>query len=519
MNKKLMKIKLLFRVILLTALFMGFATVVSAQVAELNLKKGLVKIIRGDDVQIINKLGIKLPLLNGDHVQTGSNSKAEITLKYNKEVIHLSSRSFFEVDEVNAEQSKIALLTGKGQFKIPKKKLSNKRKKPRFKVRTVTALIGVKGTEFVMGTGNEQTSLLTLSGEVTMAPVSAPDIEVVIPQNQASTVVQGSAPTKPVTVPPETRENIISSDSSETFKQVSFPKAVSIEKAKKKKKAAKKKAEKKKEVQKKAAKKKEEKKKEDAKKEEKKDSEKKSTLKKDADKKDEEKKDDVKGDTKDNEKKLKEDGAKAEGDTKAEAKVGSDSADKEEGDQNAEGELKSGELKAGAEGDKGNEAGFADSDKVDDEGDSASALTDGTEDTEIKGADLNETELNEPEIAETEIEEPEIAEVEIEEPDVDLDDIINTDVMDDLEDVVEDVADVEEEIEEETEDVIADEPVVTEDETVDTEDETVVTEDDVEDVIEDVEETVENAEETAAETESIIEINISRCDDIDVMCP
>ena len=253
-----MKIKLLFRVILLTGLFMVFANVISAQVAELNLKKGLAKIIRGDDVQIINKLGIRLPLRNGDHVQTGANSKAEITLKFNKEVIHLSSRSFFEVDDINAEQSKIALLTGKGQFKIPKKKLSKKRKKPRFNVRTVTAVIGVRGTEFVMGTGNEQTSLLTLSGEVTMAPISAPDIEVVIPQNQASTVVQGAAPSKPVTVPPETRANIVSSDSSETFKQVSFPKPVSIEKAKKKKKAAKKKAAKKKEEKKKEEKKKEE---------------------------------------------------------------------------------------------------------------------------------------------------------------------------------------------------------------------------------------------------------------------
>ena len=279
-----MKIKLLFSVILLSGLFFGFGTVVSAQVAELYLKKGLVKIIRGDDVQIINKLRAGLPLLNGDHVQTGANSKAKIILKFSKEVIQLSSRSFFEVDDVNAVQSKIALLTGKGQFKIPKNKLTKKRKKPRFKVRTVTALIGVKGTEFVMGTGNEQTSLLTLSGEVTMAPVSAPDIEVTIPQNQASTVVHGAAPTKPVTVPPETRANIVSSDSTETFKQVSFPKAVSIEKAKKKKKASKKKE----------AKKKEEKKKDDGKKDEKKDSGKKSSEKKDTDKKEEEKRDDEK---------------------------------------------------------------------------------------------------------------------------------------------------------------------------------------------------------------------------------
>lgn len=79
-----MKIKLLFSVILLTSIFFGFGTVVSAQVAELSLKKGLVKIIRGDDVQIINKLGTKHSLLNGDHVQTGANSKVEIVLKFSK---------------------------------------------------------------------------------------------------------------------------------------------------------------------------------------------------------------------------------------------------------------------------------------------------------------------------------------------------------------------------------------------------------------------------------------------------
>jgi hypothetical protein len=519
MNNQLMKIKLLFRVILLTGLFMGFATVISAQVAELNLKKGLAKIIRGDDVQIINKLGIRLPLRNGDHVQTGANSKAEITLKFNKEVIHLSSRSFFEVDDVNAEQSKIALLTGKGQFKIPKKKLSKKRKKPRFKVRTVTAVVGVRGTEFVMGTGNEQTSLLTLSGEVTMAPVSAPDIEVVIPQNQASTVVQGAAPTKPVTVPPETRANIVSSDSSETFKQVSFPKPVSIEKAKKKKKAAKKKEEKKKEEKKKEEKKKEEKKKEDAKKDDKKDTEKKSSEKKDADKKDAEK-----GDTKENGKKVKEDESKTEGDSKAEPKAEpkaeGDSAEDEEGDQKAEGELKSGGLKAGTEGEKVEEAdvteseeGPVETEEVDEKDNSALALTDGAEETEIKGAELDETELNEPEIAEPEIAEPEIEEPEIEEPEINLDDLINNDVMDELEAVAEDVADVEEE-DVVTEDVVT-EDVVTED--VVTED--VVTEDVVEDVIEDVEETVEDAEETAAETEKVIDIKITRCDDVNVICP
>ena len=68
----------------LAGLLLAFGGTVSAQVADLELRKGLVKIIRGDDVQIINKLGFKLPLLNGDRVQTGANSKAVITLIFSK---------------------------------------------------------------------------------------------------------------------------------------------------------------------------------------------------------------------------------------------------------------------------------------------------------------------------------------------------------------------------------------------------------------------------------------------------
>ena len=76
---------------------------------------------------------------------------------------------------------------------------------------------------------------------------------------------------------------------------------------------------------------------------------------------------------------------------------------------------------------------------------SASTLTVGVEETEIKGVELDEKELNE----------PELVEVEIEEPDVNLDDLINTDFMDELEDVV-DVAKVIEEEPEVTEDDVED---------------------------------------------------------------
>ncbi|HIA56517.1 MAG TPA: hypothetical protein EYN97_03630 [Candidatus Lambdaproteobacteria bacterium] len=374
MFKTTMKTKLIFSIILLTGWFFAFSGVVSAQEGDLNLIKGVVKIIRGGDVQIISKLGTRVPLHNGDRVQTGANSKADITLKFSKEVIQLSSRSFFEVDDVNETQSKITLLTGKGQFKIPKRKLKRKRKKPRFKVRTVMAVVGVSGTEFVMGTGNEQTSLLTLSGEVTMAPVSAPDIEVIIPENQASTVVQGAAPTRPVTVPPETRANIVSSDSPETFKQVSFPKPVSIEKARKKKKqdAKKKKAEKKKQDAKK--KKAEKKKQEDSKKDEKKGDEKKVDDKKDD-------KEGSKDEGKETGKKLKE----GDEEGKGEGEGKKDGLKEDPGGDNTD--------EADAEG---SDEGPVETEKMNvEEGDSAASLPEGGEGSEIKGTDIEEPEMDE----------------------------------------------------------------------------------------------------------------------------
>ncbi|HIN48042.1 MAG TPA: hypothetical protein EYM80_07470 [Deltaproteobacteria bacterium] len=364
MFKTTMKTKLIFSIILLTGWFFAFSGVVLAQEGDLNLIKGVVKIIRGGDVQIISKLGTRVPLHNGDRVQTGANSKADITLKFSKEVIQLSSRSFFEVDDVNETQSKITLLTGKGQFKIPKRKLKRKRKKPRFKVRTVMAVVGVSGTEFVMGTGNEQTSLLTLSGEVTMAPVSAPDIEVIIPENQASTVVQGAAPTRPVTVPPETRANIVSSDSPETFKQVSFPKPVSIEKARKKKKqdAKKKKAEKKKQ--------------EDSKKDEKKGDEKKVDDKKDN-------KEGDKDEGKETGKKLKEGDEEGKGEGEGEGKK--DGLKEDPGGDNTD--------EADAEG---SDEGPVETEKMNvEEGDSAASLPEGGEGSEIKGTDIEEPEMDE----------------------------------------------------------------------------------------------------------------------------
>ena len=214
-----------------------FIQPVAAEEAELELELGLVKIMRAGKALVFSEKGSKIPLLLKDEIQTGANSKAQIRLPAKDETIKLGSRSFFGLDNLTEDQTQVSLLTGKGQFKVTPRKSARKplrqkgKRRKRFKIRTVTAVVGVRGTEFVLGTSGSQTNLLTISGLVTIAPVEAPEIEVEVPENQASQVQQGLAPTPPIPVAAEIQEQIIQEDSPQVFNVVDYPPAPTIEKA------------------------------------------------------------------------------------------------------------------------------------------------------------------------------------------------------------------------------------------------------------------------------------------------
>ena len=214
-----------------------FIQPVAAEEAELELELGLVKIMRAGKALVFSEKGSKIPLLLKDEIQTGANSKAQIRLPAKDETIKLGSRSFFGLDNLTEDQTQVSLLTGKGQFKVTPRKSARKplrqkgKRRNRFKIRTVTAVVGVRGTEFVLGTSGSQTNLLTISGLVTIAPVEAPEIEVEVPENQASQVQQGLAPTPPIPVAAEIQEQIIQEDSPQVFNVVDYPPAPTIEKA------------------------------------------------------------------------------------------------------------------------------------------------------------------------------------------------------------------------------------------------------------------------------------------------
>ena len=156
---------------------------------SLELHSGIVKLIRNGKSMILQKAGETYSLLANDRLQTGKDTQVSVYLKNRDNTVKLFSHSFFKLDDLSEEENSVALLTGKSNFsvkplpessgdekevnqnkemkKVPENTLTAKlggklkgnltklvrtkqrSKKERFEVRTVSAIVGVRGTEFV----------------------------------------------------------------------------------------------------------------------------------------------------------------------------------------------------------------------------------------------------------------------------------------------------------------------------------------------------------------------------------
>jgi len=249
----------------LLILFMGLfflETTVYAAQDSLELHSGTVKLIRDGKSLILKNAGETYDLHVNDRLQTGKETQITLYLKNKDNTVKLFSNSFFKLDDLAAEENSMALLTGKGNFSVKpipqasatesaesansengqdtKNKLKTKlggklkgslaqlgkrklrRKKKRFNVRTVSAIVGVRGTDFVIATSGDSTNLLGLSGEVTLASPEVPDYEIPVLANEISHVKEGSGPSVPVTVSPDERDKIAKSDGANSFQDVQF---------------------------------------------------------------------------------------------------------------------------------------------------------------------------------------------------------------------------------------------------------------------------------------------------------
>ena len=253
--------------------FMGVFFLQTAAIGaqnSLELHSGIVKIIRSGKSQILQKAGETYTLLENDRLQTGGNTQVTLYLKDGDNTVKLFSHSFFKLDDLSEEENSVALLTGKGNFsvkvlaessggaeelsentekkKVPENKLQAKlggnlkgslaklvktklrRKKERFKVRTVSALVGVRGTEFVIGTGVDSgtnvTNVAVLpefgNSEVDLESNEVPGHKVPLGVNQVSQLREGRGWTNPVFKTPAEMIKFANADGTEIFQEVEF---------------------------------------------------------------------------------------------------------------------------------------------------------------------------------------------------------------------------------------------------------------------------------------------------------
>jgi len=177
---------------------------------EVLLIQGKLKLHSPTGDQYYSKPGTTVQVQAQDEIQTAKETRAKLFLRNKLEVIELYSQSLLSLIKYAGNDSQIGLPVGKARFKIKYKGL---KVRPRFRLRTANALVGVKGTEFVAETLGGSTNLLTLEGTVTLANLSAPEISISVTRNQASRTAGETKPSAPVTVPPKAQAAILKSDS------------------------------------------------------------------------------------------------------------------------------------------------------------------------------------------------------------------------------------------------------------------------------------------------------------------
>jgi len=226
-------------------LFMLQTSALGAQ-NTMELHSGSVKLIREGKSQIIRTAGEKLQLLANDRLQTGGNTDVSLYLRDGKDTVKLFSNSFFKLDDSSDKGNSVALLIGRLNFsvkplsedaeddedsvdnaeketeegekrsgnlvvnlkgklaKLEKSKL--RPKKRRFELRTVSALIGVRGTDGKCRTNpnlpDPITELGTTDGKVEFSSVEAPDTITTVSAGQYSQVKEGSYPSEVTSLGP-----------------------------------------------------------------------------------------------------------------------------------------------------------------------------------------------------------------------------------------------------------------------------------------------------------------------------
>ena len=184
----------------------------ATQVGTLTVEKGPIKMRRNQTSTIFTVEGQSVALQAGDVLHSGAEASAILRIGEGEEMIRLYPSSHFVVTEVSPQGMRMGLTLGKVFVGVLARLRAN-----RVFVNTPTAVIGVKGTEFVTGADEERTFLLTLKGEVSFRNELISGIEETLRADQVSFSTRFEPPAAPVTVTPAQRESILKEPSLNTF--------------------------------------------------------------------------------------------------------------------------------------------------------------------------------------------------------------------------------------------------------------------------------------------------------------
>jgi hypothetical protein len=168
-----------------------------ASVGQITALKGEIKITR-DSKTILAKLGEKLE--KSDVINSSKASKAQITLDDNT-IITIGQNSTLNIfdyafDETQPKEAKANLGFMRGSFKSITGKIG-KINKERFKLKTKSASIGIRGTTII---GNQRMIAVT-DGAIS---VTSNGVTVNVGKQEFTQTPQGAAPTPPEPLTPET---------------------------------------------------------------------------------------------------------------------------------------------------------------------------------------------------------------------------------------------------------------------------------------------------------------------------
>ena len=132
------------------------------------------------------KLNIRDQLEAGDLIKTSYKAKVKIIFK-DKSIIYVAPKSQFRIEQYKYDSEKqerssvLNLFSGRVKLFVAKMSL----KKRDFKVKTETATVGVRGTEFVVSTENiGESEILVLSGSVEVTnPLDASHKSILLEKN------------------------------------------------------------------------------------------------------------------------------------------------------------------------------------------------------------------------------------------------------------------------------------------------------------------------------------------------